>query len=66
MINHAFTKLARGQHADGSRHASQCLLQRPYIERVVGISFDYSPMGQANDMLMVTATGTAVKIRPIS
>ncbi len=26
----------------------------------------YSPMGQANDMLMVTATGTAVKIRPIS
>ncbi|MDY3126690.1 MAG: YbjQ family protein [Corynebacterium sp.] len=31
---------------------------------VVGISFDYSPMGSANDMLLVTATGTAVKLTP--
>ena len=30
---------------------------------VVGIAFDYSPMGTSNDMLMVTATGTAVKLR---
>ena len=30
---------------------------------VVGIAFDYSPMGASNDMLMVTATGTAVKLR---
>lgn len=34
-------------------------------DAVVGISFDYSPMGQGNDMLLVTATGTAVKLRPI-
>lgn len=33
-------------------------------DAVVGISFDYSPMGANNDMLMVTATGTAVKLRP--
>ena len=33
---------------------------------VVGISFDYSPMGASNDMLMVTATGTAVKLAPQS
>ncbi|MBK4164447.1 YbjQ family protein [Corynebacterium macginleyi] len=30
---------------------------------VVGIAFDYSPMGTSNDMLMVTATGTVVKLR---
>ena len=29
---------------------------------VVGIHFDYSPLGQANDMIMVTATGTAVRV----
>lgn len=33
-------------------------------DAVVGIAFDYSPMGASNDMLMVTATGTAVKLAP--
>ncbi|APT91641.1 hypothetical protein CPHO_00395 [Corynebacterium phocae] len=32
-------------------------------DAVIGINFDYSPMGANNDMLMVTATGTAVKLR---
>ena len=30
---------------------------------VVGIAVDYSPMGTNNDMLLVTATGTAVSLR---
>lgn len=30
---------------------------------VVGIAFDYSPMGTNNDMLLVTAAGTAVSLR---
>ena len=35
-------------------------------DAVVGIAFDYSPMGANNDMLMVTATGTAVKLRQLN
>ncbi len=35
-------------------------------DAVVGISFDYSPMGTNNDMLMVTATGTAVHLQPVN
>ena len=34
-------------------------------DAVVGIAFDYSPMGTSNDMLMVTATGTAVRLKPL-
>jgi len=34
-------------------------------DAVVGISFDYSPMGASNDMLMVTVMGTAVKLKPL-
>lgn len=31
-------------------------------DAVVGIDIDYEVLGQANDMLMVTASGTAVKL----
>lgn len=31
-------------------------------DAVVGVEMDYSALGQANDMLMVTATGTAVRL----
>ncbi|AZA10828.1 YbjQ family protein [Corynebacterium gerontici] len=31
-------------------------------DAVVGVELDYSSLGQANDMLMVTATGTAVRL----
>ncbi|QGU01060.1 hypothetical protein CKALI_00795 [Corynebacterium kalinowskii] len=31
-------------------------------DAVVGVALDYSTMGQANNMLMVSATGTAVKL----
>ncbi|MDO5032592.1 YbjQ family protein [Corynebacterium sp.] len=34
-------------------------------DAVVGISVDYSTIGQANDMLFVVATGTAVKLRAV-
>lgn len=30
---------------------------------VVGVDFDYEVLGQSNDMIMVTASGTAVVIR---
>ncbi|WCZ31563.1 YbjQ family protein [Corynebacterium massiliense] len=33
-------------------------------DAVVGIAVDYSPMGTSNDMLLVSCTGTAVKLRP--
>lgn len=32
-------------------------------DAVVGIDFDYEVLGEANGMLMVTASGTAVKLR---
>ncbi|MEJ5998088.1 YbjQ family protein [Corynebacterium sp. H130] len=31
-------------------------------DAIVGVALDYSTMGQANNMLMVSATGTAVKL----
>ena len=34
-------------------------------DAVVDIAFDYSQMGTSNDMLMVTATGTAVRLKPL-
>lgn len=35
-------------------------------DAVIGISFDYSTMGTSNDMLLVSCTGTAVKLKPLS
>lgn len=32
-------------------------------DAVVGISFDYSVMGSGNNMLLVSCTGTAVKLK---
>ena len=36
--------------------------QRKGADAVVGIDIDYQVLGASNGMLMVTATGTAVKI----
>ncbi|SDE61451.1 Uncharacterized conserved protein YbjQ, UPF0145 family [Thermus arciformis] len=33
-------------------------------DAVVGVDLDYEVLGQANSMLMVTASGTAVKLAP--
>ncbi|QCB27436.1 YbjQ family protein [Corynebacterium endometrii] len=35
-------------------------------DAVVGIAVDYSTMGASNDMLMVSCTGTAVRLKPLS
>ncbi|PRQ12211.1 hypothetical protein C1Y63_02560 [Corynebacterium sp. 13CS0277] len=36
--------------------------QKMGADAVVGVHVEYTPMGQASDMLMVTATGTAVRL----
>ena len=41
----------------------QEIAQRRGADAVVGIDIDYEVLGSSNGMLMVTATGTAVKLK---
>ena len=50
---------ARSQAMDEMRHRAQEL----GADAVVGIVIDYEVLGANNGMLMVTASGTAVKLR---
>ncbi|QTH59731.1 YbjQ family protein [Corynebacterium hindlerae] len=54
-----------GEAAAARENALAELVQRATelgADAVVGVALDYSAMGQANNMLMVSATGTAVKL----
>lgn len=39
--------------------------QQMGADAVIGVKMDYSAMGAGNDMLMVTATGTAVRLERV-